>query len=125
MFEHLVDVRTKLQMFYDHLETGGHIMIAVPNFHRESFVSLAQSPLHQHSFSANNLYRLVQDSGFAIKILDQQFDSAGLILMAQKNPTRESLCPAPPEFTKQEVTQKIIRDLDLDSVLGKRMRLFC
>jgi 2-polyprenyl-3-methyl-5-hydroxy-6-metoxy-1,4-benzoquinol methylase len=115
VFEHLTDVKTKLQLFYDLLETDGHIMIAVPNFHRESFVGLAQSPLHQHSFSANNLYRLVQDSGFTIKILDQQFDSAGLILVAQKNPTRESLCPAPLEFTKQEVTQKIIRDLDLDS----------
>ncbi len=115
VFEHLVDVKTKLQLFYDLLETDGYIMIAVPNFHRESFVGLAQSPVHQHSFSANNLYRLVEDSGFRIKILDQHFDSVGLILVAQKTIHENHSCPAPPEFTQQEVTQKIIRDLDLDS----------
>jgi len=114
VFEHMTDVKTNLGILYDLLADDGHIFIAVPNFHRESFICLSHSPVHQHAFSANNLFLFVQDAGFKVKIVDQGYNTGGLILVGQKQQTLERGC-APQEFTQQEIARKILRDLDLDS----------
>jgi 2-polyprenyl-3-methyl-5-hydroxy-6-metoxy-1,4-benzoquinol methylase len=115
VFEHMTDVKTNLRILYNLLSDDGHIFLAVPNFYREPIIWLAQSPVHQHSFSASNLFRIAQDEGFSVKILDQGYDAAGLILVAQKQKLQQAKSAAPPEFTRQEIVRKLIRDLDLDS----------
>ncbi len=111
VFEHLVDPARALAVLATAVAPGGLLMLAVPNFFRESTIHLGHDVHHVCSYTAASLCRLVADAGFERLELDERAACSGFVLVARRGAGASA--PIPPAPTRRDVIAKVARDLDL------------
>ncbi|WP_417609848.1 class I SAM-dependent methyltransferase [Owenweeksia hongkongensis] len=91
VLEHLPNLNEHLQSFYEGLQSGGELVIAVPNHessdskhYGENWAAL-DVPLHLWHFKKSNIQALAEKHGFVFKeALNMPFDSFYVSLLSEK-----------------------------------------
>lgn len=90
VLEHLPNLNDHLQKFYDCLDQGGKLVIAVPNHesedskHYKNRWAALDVPLHLWHFKKSNMKALAEKHGFRMKeIINMPFDSFYVSLLSE------------------------------------------